>query len=436
MRVGIIGECPYLPSSYGKVVLWLAKGLMDLGFDVSVYCPSAPSVLTFAKYMEFKHACENPEVCLDLPKPIRVWNERWACTEQGDSDVYVIYGSPYGETEGKWVSRCSKISKPVAGYFVSESDIVPPILAKWLLHVDAVGFPTLAVSDAFMLDREVCDHQSEYVIVPHGLPDYYFEADREKILAKGLEKLKNEKEKTSPLLEARAKKRLIGFLAKDHPRKDVSSILVSFIKLLKNDGDAKLFLALVKSVGFPVWNLSLMVNQLGLGTNDVFVIDPETSEIGLTEFGILYSYSLINVLAFPTYGESFGLPPIEAGALGVPPVVTDTPVIREIWGSYPLLVKSRAVMTYEGMILHETNSSDLYEKIKLAMEDPEKYASLAREVSKKYKLETMAKAFSKLIELAEVRVGTKKPHDPEKNKYNMENAYYKEVILDIFSDVK
>ena len=434
MRIGIIGECPYVPSSYGKVVLWLSKGLMDQGFDVSVYCPSAPSVLTFARYMEFKHACESPEVCLDLPRPIRVWNERWACTEQGgDADIYVIYGSPYGEVEGKWVSRCSRINKPVAGYFVTESDVVPPILAKWLLHVDAVGFPTIAVSEAFMLDREVSEHHREYVIVPHGLPDYYFDVDRERILSRGLDKLGRDREKARPLIEARAKKKLIGLLAKDHPRKDVSSILVSFIRLLRSDGDAKLFLALVRSVGFPVWNLSLMINQLGLGANDVYVIDPEASDIGLTEFGILYSYSLINVLAFPTYGESFGLPPVEAGALGVPPVITSTPVTREIWGDYPLLVKSRAIMTYEGMILHETDSTDLYEKIRTALGDPDKYGLIARRVSSKYRLDVMARSFTRLAKLAEDRLGTKKPHDPEKNKYDLDNPYYQEVILNILS---
>jgi len=433
LRVGIIGECPYAPSSYGKVVLWLSKGLMDMGFDVSVYCPSAPSVFTFARFMEFRHACETPEVCLDLPKPVRVWNERWACTGQDDADIYVIYGSPYGEVEGKWISRCSSVSRPVAGYFVTESDIVPSILAKWLLHVDAVGFPTVAVGDAFMLDEEVSKHHFEYVVVPHGLPDYYFESDRERILSIGMERLRGDGERLRPLLEARSRGRLVGFVAKDHPRKDVSALLLAFLRLLRTNGDARLYLSLIKSVGYPVWNLSLLLNQLGLG-DEVFVIDPEASELGLSELGILFSYSLINVLVFSTLGESFGLPPVEAAALGVPPVVTETPVTREIWSGYPLLVKSRPIMTHEGMILHDTLVDDLYRKTMLAMSDIDGYSSVARRIAERYRLPVMAKSFVRLLELAERRRGSKRPHDPSRTSYNMNNLYYKDVIISIFGE--
>jgi len=130
------------------------------------------------------------------------------------------------------------------------------------------------------------------------------------------------------------------------------------------------------------------------------------------------------------------LPPIEAGALGVPPVITSTPVTREIWGDYPLLVKSRAVMTYEGMILHETDNTDLYEKIRTALEDPDKYGSIAKQVSNKYRLDVMARSFTRLVKLAEDRFGTKKPHDPEKTNYDLDNPYYKEIILNILSGEK
>jgi len=38
---------------------------------------------------------------------------------------------------------------------VTESAVVQPLLALWLLHVDAVGFPTRAVARAFMVHDAV-----------------------------------------------------------------------------------------------------------------------------------------------------------------------------------------------------------------------------------------------------------------------------------------
>ena len=41
-------------------------------------------------------------------------------------------------------------------------------------------------------------------------------------------------------------------------------------------------------------------------------------------------------LLFPSMAEGFGLPPVEAAALGIPVVASDLPVLREVLGDYPI----------------------------------------------------------------------------------------------------
>jgi glycosyltransferase involved in cell wall biosynthesis len=44
-------------------------------------------------------------------------------------------------------------------------------------------------------------------------------------------------------------------------------------------------------------------------------------------------------LLFPSFAEGFGLPPVEAAALGVPILCNDLEVLREILGDIPVYVK-------------------------------------------------------------------------------------------------
>jgi glycosyltransferase involved in cell wall biosynthesis len=41
-------------------------------------------------------------------------------------------------------------------------------------------------------------------------------------------------------------------------------------------------------------------------------------------------------LLFPSLAEGFGLPLVEAAALGTPVIASDLPVIREVLGDYPV----------------------------------------------------------------------------------------------------
>ena len=414
MRVGIVWECPWVPSSYGKVVAWLVPELQRAGFDVRVYCPSIPDVMLYSKHIAYTPSClhKGLGVCVEYEKPVEVSSDRWVCEDE-DVDAYVIGGSPYGHVEAGWVSKCSKSRKPVAGYFVTESDVVPPLLSSWLLHVDAVGFPARAVAEAFLTAVEVREAHKDWVHAPHGLPNYYFSLTPDEILEYGLGRV-GKSRGLELAIESRSAGRLFGAVAKDHPRKDFGALLTAFTAVRDSAKDPKvrLLLGRIAAVGCPAWDVGAMMASLGLSGDEVLTLEDKWVVSGVTEMGLLFMYSLMNVHVTPTLGEGFGLQAVESASLGVPPIITETPVTREVWEGYSMLVRSRPILVGEGFILHATDYGDLAEKMS-SMLDPgvrDGSARVAKNIARGYTSEVMGKSVAKLIELALRKEGTKRPH--------------------------
>jgi len=429
MRVGIAWECPWVPSSFGKLTLWLAAELQRLGFSVRVYCPSAPDVTLYSRYTTYRPYCDAPDLGLCPEVEVQVASSRRLAHDR-DVDAYLVGGCPFGNVEAEHIRECSRTNKPVAGYFVAESDVVPPLLASWLLHVDAVAFPARATAEAFMVSRQVVEAHGDYLVVPHGIPEYYFRLDRDAVLEYAL-RLTEPDRAVELILESRGAGLLLGTVAKNHPRKDFGSLLAGFALAKRSIRDSRfrVLAAAVSAVGGDTWAVRYLSHALGLGEEEVVVLHRDQSTTGLSELGLLELYSMMNVFAFPTMGEGFGLPPVEAGALGLPVVLTRTPVTEEVWGSdYPLLVRSRVRVVEEGLLLHQTDYVDLAEKVVKAFAEPERYGRLARGISSRYTLREMVRGVVRLLELAVEKLGTKKPHPLERYDLTPTPDYQERVL--------
>lgn len=73
---------------------------------------------------------------------------------------------------------------------------------------------------------------------------------------------------------------------------------------------------------------------------DALPADGPVREVGgLSDGAVSALLAGARALLFPSLAEGFGLPPLEAAALGTPVVALDRPVIREILGDYPVYLK-------------------------------------------------------------------------------------------------
>ena len=79
------------------------------------------------------------------------------------------------------------------------------------------------------------------------------------------------------------------------------------------------------------WNNAAVFARLD-GCTDTRVIE----RAGLSDGAVAALIAGSCGLVFPSFAEGYGLPPVEAAALGVPVVANDLPVIREILGNIPV----------------------------------------------------------------------------------------------------
>jgi glycosyltransferase involved in cell wall biosynthesis len=160
-------------------------------------------------------------------------------------------------------------------------------------------------------------------------------------------------------------------------RKNITNLLKA-IPLLK---DLKIPLVIVGGYDWKMQNITTIIDETGI-SDRIYFAGPVFGE----ELAIIYACATL--FCFPSYEESFGLPPLEAMASGVPVVVSQSSSIPEICGDAGNYVDPNSPENIANMIDILLTDKDLYNmKRKMGLE--------------RAKLFTWENAAKKLIESCE-----------------------------------
>jgi glycosyltransferase involved in cell wall biosynthesis len=128
------------------------------------------------------------------------------------------------------------------------------------------------------------------------------------------------------------------------PRKNHALLLDVWARLAQGDGPLPQLLIL----GNRGWADPALLARLDGGPEGV------TELSGLADGAVSALLAASRGLLFPSFAEGYGLPPLEAAALGVPVVCSDLPVLRELLSDYPVYLDPSDSYSWERVVRTRT----------------------------------------------------------------------------------
>lgn len=169
----------------------------------------------------------------------------------------------------------------------------------------------------------------------------------------------NKTEANPDLLKRYLLTRYILYVGNVKPHKNIVGLINAFTILHKRHKDVKLVIVGRKERFITgIEGLDKYINKLGLENQVVFT--------GFVDDNALLSlYKGATMLAFPSFYEGFGLPPIEAMASGIPVVASNVASVPEICGDAAVYVdpcNPEAIANGMIKVLEDSNLSDTLAK--------------------------------------------------------------------------
>lgn len=110
------------------------------------------------------------------------------------------------------------------------------------------------------------------------------------------------------------------------PHKNLKTLIKAFALIMKVEDANLVIVGRIKGLRTPDTELLRLIEHLKSGDR-VRILE----EVPIEDLPALYTHAIF--LVFPSLYEGFGLPPLEAIACGTPVILSDIPVLREIYGN-------------------------------------------------------------------------------------------------------
>jgi glycosyltransferase involved in cell wall biosynthesis len=167
-------------------------------------------------------------------------------------------------------------------------------------------------------------------VVPNGVSNFYFEPyDREKAAQEVWEKF--------------GLRDYILYVSRIEPRKNQADLLKAYLELKLYDQGKSLVFVGKMSIAVP--QLKEMMHSLSQEIREkIYFLE------GISNTDLRLLYQATDLFVYPSKGEGFGIPPLEAGALGIPTICSNTTAMEEFsfFGSkhiHPDIVQLKASIT-------------------------------------------------------------------------------------------
>ena len=169
----------------------------------------------------------------------------------------------------------------------------------------------------------------------------------------------------------------ILFVGNRKKHKNLGNLIEAFKIIKKTHSELKLVIAGNKFT--EIDEVDILKRKLRLKNEILEFMSPSDEEI-------ISLYTNAKTFVLPSFYEGFGLPPLEAMALGVPVVVSDIPVLREVCGDAALFVDSH-------------NKEDIAEGILKVLENNQLKIALIQKGLKRVKVFNREKIIQEYINL-------------------------------------
>ena len=301
LRILYVSTCPWINTGYGKCTRYIVSHLRARGFDIELYCPqllSSPitwgSIPVWPRFE--KHGAYDVE-------PIVYWYvKRQRNLLITHLDVWVLTGlTRYRQV--CWVPYCP-VDAPLDEY-TSEINVV--LRSENVLAI--IVFTRWAKRE---VEKIVGDAKQVYV-VPHGVDTAIYRPVLDEDEKRRLRRKHNLPEEGFFLL----------YVAMNlSERKDIPGLLKAFRLFLDEVRDRSCYLLLWTNTGpspGESFDIIRLVHRYGL-ENNVFVPQEQPPQLFTDESKMAEIYACADWYVTTSTGEAFGIPVLEAMAVGVPVV--------------------------------------------------------------------------------------------------------------------